>query len=67
MLDVKQQKVFQESMLLSESDITDFTGLEVSVACVFFQVAASEICVQNAYRKIIAHYISLYLNPFLAN
>uniref|UniRef100_A0A8C3ULP4 Coiled-coil domain containing 125 n=1 Tax=Catharus ustulatus TaxID=91951 RepID=A0A8C3ULP4_CATUS len=31
MLDVKQQKVFQESMLLSESDITDFTGLELAV------------------------------------
>lgn len=67
MLDVKQQKVFQESMLLSKSDITDFTGPEVSIACVFFQVAASEICAQNTHRKIITHYISLYFNPFLAN
>ncbi|RLV97481.1 hypothetical protein DV515_00011749, partial [Chloebia gouldiae] len=29
MLDVKQQKVFQENMLLDKSDITDFTGLEM--------------------------------------
>lgn len=43
MLDVKQQKVFQENML-NKSDITDFTGLEVSIAGVFFQMAASEIC-----------------------
>ncbi|NXR91278.1 CC125 protein, partial [Hypocryptadius cinnamomeus] len=31
MLDVKQQKVFQENMLLNKSDITDFTGLELAV------------------------------------
>ncbi|XP_053788541.1 coiled-coil domain-containing protein 125 isoform X5 [Vidua chalybeata] len=31
MLDVKQQKVFQENMLLNRSDITDFTGLELAV------------------------------------
>ncbi|NWT12784.1 CC125 protein, partial [Vireo altiloquus] len=31
MLDVKQQKVFQENMLLSKSDVTDFTGLELAV------------------------------------
>ncbi|NXR19998.1 CC125 protein, partial [Cinclus mexicanus] len=31
MLDVKQQKVFQENMSLSKSDITDFTGLELAV------------------------------------
>ncbi|XP_030114194.4 coiled-coil domain-containing protein 125 [Taeniopygia guttata] len=31
MLDVKQQKVFQESMLLDRSDLTDFTGLELAV------------------------------------
>ncbi|NXD30168.1 CC125 protein, partial [Spelaeornis formosus] len=30
MLDVKQQKAFQENMLLNKSGITDFTGLEVS-------------------------------------
>ncbi|NWW03795.1 CC125 protein, partial [Oreocharis arfaki] len=30
-LDVKQQKVFQENMLLNRSDITDFTGLELAV------------------------------------
>uniref|UniRef100_A0A8C0U3Z2 Coiled-coil domain containing 125 n=1 Tax=Cyanistes caeruleus TaxID=156563 RepID=A0A8C0U3Z2_CYACU len=29
MLDVKQQKVFQENMSLNKSDITDFTGLEL--------------------------------------
>ncbi|XP_037981528.1 coiled-coil domain-containing protein 125 [Motacilla alba alba] len=28
MLDVKQQKVFQENMMFNKSDITDFTGLE---------------------------------------
>uniref|UniRef100_U3KEF8 Coiled-coil domain containing 125 n=1 Tax=Ficedula albicollis TaxID=59894 RepID=U3KEF8_FICAL len=31
MLDVKQQKVFQENMSLNKSDITDFTGLELAV------------------------------------
>nr|XP_021407501.1 coiled-coil domain-containing protein 125 [Lonchura striata domestica] len=31
MLDVKQQKVFQENMLLDKSDLTDFTGLELAV------------------------------------
>ncbi|XP_062369457.1 coiled-coil domain-containing protein 125 [Cinclus cinclus] len=31
MLDVKQQKVFQENMSLSKSDITDYTGLELAV------------------------------------
>ncbi|NXY10562.1 CC125 protein, partial [Pteruthius melanotis] len=31
MLDVKQQKVFQETMSLNKSDITDFTGLELAV------------------------------------
>ncbi|NXI82430.1 CC125 protein, partial [Rhipidura dahli] len=31
MLDVKQQKVFQENMTLNKSDITDFTGLELAV------------------------------------
>ncbi|NWV26186.1 CC125 protein, partial [Origma solitaria] len=31
MLDVKQQKVVQESMSLNKSDITDFTGLELAV------------------------------------
>ncbi|XP_015471063.1 coiled-coil domain-containing protein 125 isoform X2 [Parus major] len=31
MLDVKQQKVFQENMSLNRSDITDFTGLELAV------------------------------------
>ncbi|NWT75674.1 CC125 protein, partial [Prunella himalayana] len=31
MLDVKQQKIFQESMLLNKSGITDFTGLELAV------------------------------------
>ncbi|OWK59619.1 Coiled-coil domain-containing protein 125, partial [Lonchura striata] len=30
MLDVKQQKVFQENMLLDKSDLTDFTGLELT-------------------------------------
>lgn len=49
MLDVKQQKVFQENMSLNKSDITDFTGLEVSISYVFFQVAASEICLCSKY------------------
>ncbi|NXP43554.1 CC125 protein, partial [Heliornis fulica] len=31
MLDVKQQKVFQENMSLNKSGITDFTGLELAV------------------------------------
>uniref|UniRef100_A0A8D0KZL8 Coiled-coil domain containing 125 n=1 Tax=Strix occidentalis caurina TaxID=311401 RepID=A0A8D0KZL8_STROC len=31
MLDVKQQKVVQENMSLNQSDITDFTGLELAV------------------------------------
>ncbi|NXG24830.1 CC125 protein, partial [Grallaria varia] len=31
MLDVKQQKVVQEKMSLNESNITDFTGLELAV------------------------------------
>ncbi|NXX73843.1 CC125 protein, partial [Urocolius indicus] len=31
MLDVEQQKVIQENMSLSKSDITDFTGLELAV------------------------------------
>ncbi|NXP57635.1 CC125 protein, partial [Chloropsis cyanopogon] len=31
MLDVKQQKVFQENMLLNKSELTDFTGLELAV------------------------------------
>ncbi|NWR57336.1 CC125 protein, partial [Bucorvus abyssinicus] len=31
MLDVKQQKVLQENLSLSKSDITDFTGLELAV------------------------------------
>ncbi|NXM53736.1 CC125 protein, partial [Illadopsis cleaveri] len=31
MLDVKQQKVFQENMSLNKSNITDFTGLELAV------------------------------------
>ncbi|NWV45437.1 CC125 protein, partial [Daphoenositta chrysoptera] len=31
MLDVKQQKVFQENMSLNKSDISDFTGLELAV------------------------------------
>ncbi|NXT60123.1 CC125 protein, partial [Chaetops frenatus] len=31
MLDMKQQKVFQENMLLNKSDLTDFTGLELAV------------------------------------
>ncbi|NWS34780.1 CC125 protein, partial [Polioptila caerulea] len=31
MLDVKQQKVFQENMLLNKSGSTDFTGLELAV------------------------------------
>ncbi|NWW19545.1 CC125 protein, partial [Falcunculus frontatus] len=31
MLDMKQQKVFQENMLLNKSDISDFTGLELAV------------------------------------
>ncbi|NXM89665.1 CC125 protein, partial [Oenanthe oenanthe] len=31
MLDVKQQKVFQENMSLNKSDVTDFTGLELAV------------------------------------
>ncbi|NWS87744.1 CC125 protein, partial [Toxostoma redivivum] len=31
MLDVKQQKVFQENMSLNRSDITDFTSLELAV------------------------------------
>ncbi|NWY19492.1 CC125 protein, partial [Aphelocoma coerulescens] len=31
MLDVKQQKIFQENMSLNKSDITDFTGLELAV------------------------------------
>ncbi|NXU36120.1 CC125 protein, partial [Drymodes brunneopygia] len=31
MLDVKQQKVFQESMSLNKSDFTDFTDLELAV------------------------------------
>ncbi|NXI12697.1 CC125 protein, partial [Irena cyanogastra] len=30
-LDVKQQKVFQENVLLNKSDITDFSGLELAV------------------------------------
>lgn len=51
MLDVKQQKVFQENMSLNKSDITDFTGLEVSIAYVFFQVAVSEICLYSKYIK----------------
>lgn len=49
MLDVKQQKVFQENMSLNKSDITDFTGLEVSIAYVFFKVAASEMCLCSKY------------------
>ncbi|KFQ31553.1 Coiled-coil domain-containing protein 125, partial [Mesitornis unicolor] len=36
MLDVEQQKVVQENMSLTKSDITDFTGLELAVlkACI---------------------------------
>lgn len=41
MLDVKQQKAFQENISMNKSDITDFTGLEVSIAYVFFKVGAS--------------------------
>ncbi|KAK2520119.1 hypothetical protein Q9233_011649, partial [Columba guinea] len=43
MLDVKQQKVVQENMSLNKSDITDFTGLEVSMAYMSFKKDHSKI------------------------
>lgn len=43
MLDVKQQKVVQENMSLNKSDITDFTGLEVSMAYMSFKMDHSKI------------------------
>lgn len=62
MLDVKQQKVFQENMSLNKSDITDFTGLEVSIPYVFFKVAASEMCSCSKYIDKI--HCSLYVPVF---
>lgn len=43
MLDVKQQKVLQENLSLSKSDITDFTALEVSMTYTFFKLADSKL------------------------
>lgn len=49
MLDVKQQKVVQENMSLNKSDITDFTGLEVSMTSMFFKMAGSKVCLYSKY------------------
>lgn len=69
MLDVKQQKAVLENMSLNKSDITDFTGLEVSVTQMVFKMAGSEICLYSKYvdNFLPTDYLTVSLDLFLAN